>query len=174
MIDDELFLGARTGLPVEERLGHLEDLEAIRNLKSVYALYCDDNYDADGFRQLFVEDSVWESNAFGVYRGIEEIATFIRELPSQIHWALHYMVNPIITFNADRTEATGRWILIEFATMAAVESASSKDPEAVIITCGYHDDFVRTDEGWRFKHVRAQFHNVSAWEKGWVKQPFRE
>lgn len=173
MIDSALYAGAQTQLPIEERIGRLEDAEAIRNLKSAYAFYCDDNYDSDGFRRLFIEDSVWESNAFGVYHGIEEIATFIRELPSQIHWALHYMVNPMITFNADRTEASGRWILIEYATMAPVEGSSSPDPDAVVITCAYHDEFVKTADGWRFKKVNAHFHNVSNWESGWVKQPFR-
>lgn len=173
MIDKSLFLGAQFNLSVEQRLGRLEDLESIRNLKSAYAFHCDNNYDADGFRELFVMDSAWESNAFGVYNGIEEITTFIRDLPSQIHWALHYMVNPMISFSADGNLATGRWILIEYATMAAVEQSPSKDPEAVVITCTYHDDFVRTPEGWRFKKVRAHFHNVSAWDKGWVKQPYR-
>ncbi len=173
MINPSMFEGARPDRPIEERIAHLEDLEAIRNLKSAYAFFCDDNYDADNFRKLFVADSHWESNAFGEYKGIEEIATFIRELPAQINWALHYMVNPMITFNADRTEASGRWILIEFATMSAVESSPNKDPEAVIISCSYHDDFVRTPEGWRFKRVRAHFHNVSGWKSGWVDQPFR-
>ena len=174
MISNSLFLGAQPDLSVEERLGRLEDLESIRNLKSAYALHCDDNYDAEGFRKLFVDNSTWESNAFGEYHGIEEIATFIRELPSQIHWALHYMVNPIINLNEDRTKASGRWILIEFATMAAVESSTSSDPEAVIISCAYHDDFVKTADGWRFERVRAHFHNVSAWDQGWVKQQYRE
>jgi hypothetical protein len=173
MIDKSLFLGSQPNMPTEQRLGRLEDLESIRNLKSAYAFYCDDSYDADGFRDLFIKDSKWESNAFGVYNGIEEIATFIRELPSQIHFALHYMVNPLITFSADGNSASGRWILIEYATMAAVEQSPSKEPEAVVITCTYNDDFVRTPEGWRFKTVRANFHNVSAWDLGWVKQPFR-
>lgn len=173
MLDPALYAGAQPQQPIEERLGRLEDAEAIRNLKSAYAFYCDNNYDSDGFRRLFIEDSSWESNAFGVYNGIEELATFIRELPAQIHFALHYIVNPMITFNADRSEASGRWLLIEYATMAAVEQSPDNDPEAVVITCTYHDDLVKTPDGWRFKTVRAHFHNVSAWQLGWVKQPFR-
>jgi len=173
MIDTDLFRGGRSSSTAEDRLTRLEDLEAIRNLKSAYALYCDDNYDADKFRTLFVDEAEWESNAFGTYRGIEEVATFIRELPAQIHWALHYMVNPLITIAPDRSTAEGRWALIEYATMAPVESSPSGDPEAVVITCKYHDDFVRTPEGWRFRKVRAQFENVSSWQLGWVQQPFR-
>lgn len=173
MIDPSLYAGAQPQLSVEERLGRLEDTEAIRNLKNAYAYYCDNNYDSDGFRRLFVEDSHWESNAFGEYHGIEEITTFIRELPANIQWALHYMDNPLITFNDDRTTASGRWLLIEFATMAPLEQSESAASDAVIITAAYHDDFVKTTDGWRFTRVRAQFHNVSAWELGWVKQQFR-
>lgn len=173
MLDHSLFLGAQPNWSAEQRLGRLEDLESIRNLKSAYAFYCDNNYDAEGFQRLFLLDAKWESNVFGVYDGITQIASFIRELPSQIHFALHYMVNPLINFSPDGNSASGRWILIEYATMAAVEQSPSREPEAVVITCSYHDDFVRTSEGWRFKTVRAHFHNVSAWDLGWVKQPFR-
>jgi hypothetical protein len=173
MIDNNLFAGAQSNLSIEQRLSHIEDTQAIINLKHAYAFYCDDGYDSDNFRTLFVEDSKWESNAFGVYNGIDEIAGFIRELPPTINWALHYMCNPLITFSADRNTAQGRWILIEFATMPAVGSEPGTDPEAVIITCAYNDEFVRTPDGWRFKKVNAQFQNVSAWELGWVKQPFR-
>lgn len=173
MIDSTLFRGANPEVALEERIGRLEDVEAIRSLKSAYAVYCDDNYDAEGFRTLFVDDASWESNAFGEYNGIEEVATFIRELPSQIHWALHYMMNPLITFNEDRTAASGRWILIELATMAPVGTSPDGEQEAVIITATYNDDFVKTSDGWRFRKVNAHFHNVSAWREGWVKQPFR-
>lgn len=43
---------------MKKRLQALEDGDAIRNLKAIYAGYCDDNYDADKIADLFVEDVV--------------------------------------------------------------------------------------------------------------------
>lgn len=164
------FAGARTGEPLEARVARLEDVEAIRNLKHQYAQYCDRGYDADGFASLFVEDAVWESNAFGVYNGRDEIHGFIRGLQTEILWALHYMVNPVIEVSDDGSAAWGTWILLEPATMS---NRDANEPDAVVITANYEDEFVKVDGEWKFKRVKAHFHQVSNLEKGWVKQPFR-
>jgi hypothetical protein len=164
--------GRRTGEPVEERIARLEDERAIIRLKHQYAKYCDEGYDADKFTTLFVEDSVWESNAFGVYHGRDEIHGFISTIGrDSIHWALHYMTNPIIEVADDGESARGTWLLLELATMAPVDGSGEKD--AVLITANYEDDFVRVDGEWRFKKVKAQFHQVSNLDQGWVRQPFR-
>jgi hypothetical protein len=165
------FSGRRTDEPLEERVGRLEDLEAIKNLKHQYARYCDSGYDANGFASLFVEDGIWDSNAFGVYRGRDEIFDFIAGLREEILWALHYMVNPIIDIADDGLSARGTWILLEPATMGGLDGSSERD--AVVITANYEDEFVKVDGEWRFKKVKAHFHQVSNLDQGWVKQPFR-
>lgn len=165
------FGGARVGEPLEKRLARLEDIQAIKELKHQYAVYCDEGYDADGFTSLFVEDGVWESNAFGVYSGREAIHGFIAGLQQEILWALHYMVNPIIDVSDDGLRARGRWILLEPGTMAPLEGSGERD--AVLITANYEDEFVKVDGEWRFKKVKAHFHQVSNLDQGWVRQPFR-
>ncbi|HZV48512.1 MAG TPA: nuclear transport factor 2 family protein [Candidatus Dormibacteraeota bacterium] len=163
------FSGRRTGEPLEERIARLEDIEAIKNLKAKYAYYCDNGYDADGMAGLFVEDSSWESNAFGVYRGRDEVRRFISEIGKEIVWALHFMICPVVQVADDGQTATGSWYLIEFATMANPDG--SRDP--VVMTANYNDTFVRENGEWKFKRVQVHFHQVSNWDQAWVHQQFR-
>ena len=165
------FGGRRTGEAIEERLARLEDVEAIKNLKARYAYYCDHGYDADGMASLFVEDSLWTSNSFGTYHGRDAIHEFQSKISSEILWALHFMICPVVNISADGQTASGSWYLIEFATMTRPSGDDLKD--AVVMTAVYNDTFVREDGEWRFKTVSVEFHQVSDLDKGWVLQKFR-
>jgi SnoaL-like domain len=165
------FSGRRTGQAIEERLARLEDVEAIKNLKARYAYYCDHGYDADGMAGLFVEDSLWTSNSFGTYRGRAAIHEFQSKISSQILWALHFMICPVVDVSDDGQTATGTFYLIEFATMTRPGSGEEKD--AVLMSAVYTDSFVRDEGEWRFKAVSVEFHQVSDLDKGWVLQKFR-
>jgi hypothetical protein len=159
---------------LEQRLQRFEDLEAIKRLKSRYAAACDEGYDADRMMELFVEDSYWESNAFGVYRSRDEIGGFIRDIGKQIRWALHYMIDPQIDVAPDGQSAVGRWYLLELASMTGLDSLDDPTPkDSVIITGNYVDEFVKVDGEWKFKGVKVHFHQVSNLDQGWVRQPFR-
>ena len=112
------FAGARDGESLERRLARIEDVEAIIRLKSRYAEYCDNGYDADGMVSLFAEDGIWEGNVFGVHHGREAIRNHILGFHGQILWALHFMVNPVIDVAPDGLSATGTWILFEPCTLS--------------------------------------------------------
>ena len=61
-------------LTLEERVQHLEDVEAIKRLKHQYMEY-GNVYDADGFITLLTEDTVWDGGAaFGRHEGVEAVA----------------------------------------------------------------------------------------------------
>lgn len=162
--------GRRPNVPIEERIGQLEDIESIKVLKHRYAHACDKGYDADEFIKLFVDDAVWESNAFGTYRGRDEIHKFIADVGKEIVWALHYMVNPVIEVAPGGATAVGTWVLLEPATM----TSEAGEHEAVVMSARYEDEFVKVEDGWRFKRVRAHFFQVSNLDEGWVRQPFRD
>lgn len=164
------FRGARDGEPLEKRIARLEDIESIRQLKYQYALHCDNGYDPDGMSGLFVEDGVWESNAFGVYEGAKEVHRFISEVRGAILWALHYMDNGIVDVCDDGVTARGRWILFEPAVMTNEAGGS----DSVVITADYDDDFVKVDGEWRFKRVRANFRTVANLHEGWHDKKFRD
>lgn len=165
------FSGRRTGESVEARLARLEDIEAIKNLKARYAYYCDHGYDADGMASLFVEDSLWTSNEFGTYHGRQEIHAFQSRISSEILWALHFMICPVVNISDDGETASGSFYLIEFATMT--RASDPKTTDAVVMSAIYNDAFVRENGEWRFKTVSVEFHQVSDLEKGWVLQKFR-
>src|SRR5688572_14973024 len=93
---------------LEKRIRALEDIEKIRNLKSTYARYCDDNYDADKIAELFVEDAIWESDALGILRGRDEIRKFFQGVSKLFTFSVHLYSNPYITVDGDK--ATGRWL----------------------------------------------------------------
>ena len=50
-------------------------------------------------------DGVWESDKFGRFEGREAIRGLFRSLPETLHFAIHYILNPIIEVNRER--ATG-------------------------------------------------------------------
>ena len=168
------FAGRRTGEDLESRIARLEDIEAIKNLKARYAYYCDHGYDADGMASLFVNDSTWESNAFGTYRGRDAIHAFQSNISKEIVWALHFMICPVVNVSADGHSATGSWYLIEFATMVGPAQGETPSPrDAVVMSAIYNDTFVKENGEWRFKKVEVEFHQVSDLDKGWVLQKFR-
>jgi hypothetical protein len=164
------FRGARTGEPIEERIGRLEDIESIKQLYHQYATYCDNGYDADGMGSLCTDDAVWESNKFGTYHGREEIKGFIVEAGKMLVFALHYMDNATIDVAPDGQSATGRWILFEPAVMTR---EGEEGTDSVIITADYLNDFVKVDGEWRIKHVRANFRTIANLQDGWHDERFR-
>ena len=158
---------------LEQRIIRLEDAEAIRQLKLTYARLCDNGYDADGIVELFDPegDVSWEGGSFGTYRGHEEIRTFFRNVSSEILWAVHLMLNPMVEISQDGSTARGSWYLLELATMTAGEGGAP--PDAVIMTGVYDDRVVKRDGSWRFQRIKIDFHQISNLNRGWVEQQFR-
>jgi hypothetical protein len=157
---------------LEARIQRLEDIEAIRALKMRYAKLCDEGYDADGIVSLFAEEDVsWVSDVFGTYRGRDEIHAWFDGVGEEIRWALHFMINPVVEVGADGTTATGSFYLLELATMSA---PGGGEPDAVVMTGKYADEFVKVGGDWRFKKIEVNFEQVSNLDQGWVRQQFRD
>ena len=156
---------------LERRVARIEDAEAIKRVKAMYAKASDTGYDDVLFGSLFTEDATWESNAFGTFHGRTEIAGFVAtvRVPGIIKFAHHNMVPQWIDVADDGLTAHGRWYLIEFATMPDAQGVD----RAVIITCIYEDDFRKVNGEWLFTKVGADFQFVSDWDKGWVVQQYR-
>jgi len=88
--------GVRTANPATR------DIEAIKELKTSYRLHLDNANEA-GY--VSPQDRVWESDKFGRFEGREAIRGLFRSLPETLHFAIHYILNPIIEVNRER--ATG-------------------------------------------------------------------
>ena len=148
---------------LEIRVQELEDTNAIRNLKSRYAAYCDDNYNPDGIAGLFVEDAVWESGALGRYEGREAIRKFFQGASQIFTFALHYGLNPQIEVTGDTARA--RWYLFMPCTVGAGNKAMWR--------AGIDDEeYVRVNGEWMFKSKKSTGIFNTPFEKGWAKSRF--
>jgi len=157
---------------VVQRLSRLEDVRAIEQLKYTYAGYCDDSYDPDGIASLFAEDGRWVVDGEGGSMvGHEEIKAHFRALSEKISWAQHYMIAPRVELSEDGLSATGYFYLLCLCTIERTDDPAEKD--AVILTLNYVDQFVKRDGKWYFQELLGRTHQVSDWDQGWVKQPFR-
>ena len=154
------------------RLTRLEDIRAIEQLKYRYAAYCDDQYDPEGIASCFVEDGRWVVDGEGgSMTGHDEIKAHFRALAEKITWALHHVIAPRVELSADGQSATGYFYLLCLCTIESVDDPAEKDP--VILTVHYTDQFVKRDGTWYFQELLGKTHQVSNWDQGWVKQPFR-
>ena len=148
---------------LERRVQALEDVNAIRNLKSRYAAYCDDNYNPEGLAALFTEDAVWESQGLGRYEGRDAIRDFFRGASQLFTFAIHYSLNGQIEVNGDTAKA--QWYLFMPCTLG--------DGNRAMWRAGIdREEYVRIGDEWRFKRKSSAplFH--TPYEEGWAKTPF--
>ncbi|MCY4558635.1 MAG: nuclear transport factor 2 family protein [Chloroflexi bacterium] len=145
------------------RVRHLEDIEALRNLKAEYAAACDDNYDPDRLAALFVEDATWESQGLGRYEGREAIREFFRGISGHFVFALHYGLNPQIEVAGDTARA--RWYLFMPCTVG--------DPGRAMWRAGLdEEEYVRVQGRWMYKSKKSAPFFSTTFEEGWAKQQF--
>lgn len=140
-----------------DRLAVLEGEREIANLMGTYARLVDTGPDADAIADLFTEDGVYES--FGhlgddnrrqaPMQGREAIRATFQALPQMMSWAVHYLANPEIRVAPDARTGEGRWLAYELAN---VEREDGRLP--LVMAAQYHNDFVRTPDGWRIQRIR--------------------
>ena len=154
------------------RLSRLEDIRAIEQLKYTYAGYCDNNYDPEGIASLFTDSGRWVVDGEGgSMDGHQEIKDHFRALSEKIPWALHYVIAPKIDLADDGKSAIGTFYLLCLCTIESNDNPADKD--AVILTVNYTDTFVKQNGAWFFQELVGRTHQVSNWDQGWVRQPFR-
>ena len=147
-------------LSMDERIRRLEDIEALKQLKSRYAGYCDDDYNADRLAPLFTHDAIWDGGPLGRCEGRDAICAFFAAAPKALPFAIHHVMNPDIEVNGD--QATGRWHLWQPCIHAAGNTA--------LWIAGRYDDAYRRDDGiWRFAHVTFRLTMMSPYDAGWSK-----
>jgi hypothetical protein len=159
---------ASVSTDLDARLARLEAIEAIRILKARYADVCDTGYDPVRMRPFFTEDAVWDGGPrFGRYEGIDAVCEFFAGISSEITWALHYMVAPIVEVADDGETATGSWYLLEPCTISTDDG-----PRAMLITGRYADRYRKEPDGWKFCEVVLDCQTVSPLDEGWARRRF--
>lgn len=142
---------------LRRRVERLDDLEALRDLKALYARRGDAVFRtpsaaaAAALAGLFTEDGVLDLGPFGRYVGRDAIRDAAENvLPQGTAWSTHYIVNPILEVNG--AEATGSWYFLIFAQLKSPPHA----PAAPIFG-SYQDRYRKTADGWRFAESVASY-----------------
>ena len=144
---------------LEKRIQKLEDIEAIKQLKFRYCEICDDDHNPDFITTVFSEDAIWEGAGIGKASGHDQIRKLFESFKAAISFSQHIVNNPIIEVEGDK--ASGRWYF--FGTFTYYEGGVRRWQSA-----RYHEQYVRTEEGWKIQHLKVADPVFSArYEKGW-------
>jgi hypothetical protein len=150
---------------MEERLQAIEDINEILLLKGRYVDGADGgwtklSHNADAVAALFVEDGSWEAEGFVRAVGRKQIHAAFRGMRVNTPIACHISANPMIRVKGDT--ATG-----VFHVLVMTSDREGHD----MFTAGqYHDTFVRTPKGWRFKSLLCKFFFSGPYADGWTRQ----
>lgn len=145
---------------IEERLGRLEDIEAIRLLKARYARFCDDDYNAEALAPLFTDDAIWDGGVLGRFEGRDAIRSFFSNAASVMPFAIHHVTNPEIAVDGDSAE--GRWLLWQPCVHA-------EGDQALWMAGSYSDRYRREAGEWKFADVQIALTMMSPYEAGWSR-----
>ncbi len=149
---------------LEKRVQILEDIEAIKKLKTLYCRYADDNYNPEKLGALYTEDAVWDGGAeWGVYHGKKAIKEHLKKLPETILWAVHYVIAPHIEVKGDK--AYGGWYSLGFGVLR-------KNNQAYYTSSFYNDEYTKIDGKWFISKVQIERFFLSPYEEGWGKNRY--
>jgi hypothetical protein len=146
---------------LEERIARLEDIEAIKKLKTRYCAICDDNHNPEEITKLFAADGIIEGEAIGKHQGRAAIRELFQRSQELFSFSQHNITNPII--EVDGNHATGTWYLLGPFTVR-------KGNEPRWIAVRYEEDYVKIDGEWKFQRVSGLGRMSAPYETGWAKK----
>lgn len=154
---------------LSHRLGVMEDIQAIEELRARFARLADPQPAKDEIYKLFVEDGINEYRAgeklLGFFQGHDDIRRLHETDP--LLWRFHCFIPQEITVAPDRKTAKARWHLVE---ATKIPNRRTGKVDACWIMAKYDDDLVKAEGTWKFKHARM---NVQIWvshERGWAEK----
>lgn len=145
----------------ENAVQQLLDIEAIKQLKGRYCI-CVANEQWDTFFTLFTEDLEFVTpSGEKVYTPRSEFhAMHKKSLQDPKVWGVVRCFTPIITITGPDT-ASGIW------AMEDVHIYPGSDPHVGHHGYGhYHENYVRTADGWRFKRIKVTYNRMDPLEGG--------
>lgn len=120
---------------------------ACRRLSTAFAVYVDHGR-AEDVVALFTPDGVFERAGLRL-DGAAEIAAFLARRPATRitrHFCSNILIEPV-----DSTRARG----IVYFTLFEGEGETPATMQLPLTVGEYHDDYVRTANGWRIRHRRS-------------------
>jgi SnoaL-like domain len=134
-------------MTIEQRIRHLEDLQAIESLTYGYAQAINkgpnrNRVDTAAIPELFTTDARWNSIEVGTTVGSAAIAAELPTATAMVEFSAHAFLNPVIAVDGDH--ATGAWLLW-------IASVHDHRPAAVYLSADL--SYQRTADGWRIDSV---------------------
>jgi hypothetical protein len=132
---------------MEQRLGRLEAIEEIRQLKARY-FFCSDRKDPAGMRACFVDGPVLiDYGALGCFDTADAVVKIFEDIGCHPHMVeMHHGVNPLIEIDDD-THAHGNWSLQYFLINTQTRGVTQLG--------GYYEDqYAKVDGRWKISATR--------------------
>ncbi len=127
----------------------LADIQAITQLKAWYCR-CVDTKDWSGYASCLTDDTQLAGDGGTVQNGREEVVAFVSTALEHAT-TVHHVHNPEITLTGPDT-ATAIWAMNDY-----VEIPLASGQPFVLRGYGhYHEEYVRTPDGWRVKSSTVQ------------------
>jgi len=124
--------------------GQLIDIELIKRLRYRYMRHLDHG-EASAVASCFVDDATASFGGGRNFSSSAEIAAFVAERAG-LRRSLHTAHQPEI--DVDGESASGTWAIQ--VTSFAADGSSSNSASL------YHDEYVKTNDGWRIRSIRRQ------------------
>jgi len=149
---------------LNERLTHIEDLEAIKALKARYCEICDDDHNPEEIVTIFTEDGIWEGKGIGTANGHAEIRALFERFQKHMSFSQHMVMNPQIEI--DGNSASARWCFFGPFTFRTKDGGE----QAMWQSTRYHERYEKVGDSWKIKHLLIGPRGMSAtFEDGWAK-----
>ena len=145
--------------PLETRIRVLEDIEAIKRLKSRYWRYIDDKQ-WEELAGCFAKEPFAEyMGPETQFRSVEAIIEYLKGDPRFETTTYHHGHMPDIEIVSDVT-AKGVWAFYVNISMTRADSAS-----ALILAGFYQDEYLKEDGVWRIKNTKARVTSMETVKK---------
>lgn len=133
---------------LEARLTALEDLEAIKALKSRYFACCDGK-DPQGVRACFADGEVAiDYGVIGQFNRADALVEIFKQIGCHPHMVeMHHGVNPQITLGSEG-RAKGQWGL-------HYQLINTSDNTLTQLGACYDDEYLKTGAGWKMVATRC-------------------
>lgn len=147
-------------LSLADRIGRIEDIEAIRKMKAEYVLACDERRWDDAMR-YFTPNAFVAFGPFGKFETRAELESFFKDkMPVTIAFTIHRLSNPIIEVNGD--VATGIWY-------CEIPSTHIPTNKAILQQGTYYDEYVKQGGEWKHSKLDLVYTYITGFDEGWVK-----
>lgn len=135
-------------LAFEARLTHIEDIEAIRQLKAQYFSCCDQK-DPEGMRACFAAGEVLiDYGSLGIFKDRDQLVAVFERLGCHAHIVeMHHGVNPHITL-LDDSIARGNWGL-HYQQIDTLKKTVTQ------LGAYYEDEYRKIEGEWKISKSRC-------------------